>query len=134
MDSKTIYYIILGLAVLVAVVFSLLIFVTQWGDYLILARFVDAAELGVYFWAFNMSQQVAQLLGYNIANVVFVAADVHGWSPEAWREAFVSGAELPLERLESPNAAAIKRLGPGGFPSFPCTLKIATFRLCARSS
>lgn len=44
-----------------------------------------------------------------------VAADVHGWSPEAWREAFVSGAELPLERLESPNASAIKRLGPGAF-------------------
>jgi preprotein translocase subunit SecG len=32
LDSKTIYYIILGLAVLVAVVFSLLIFVTGKGD------------------------------------------------------------------------------------------------------
>lgn len=48
-----------------------------------------------------------------MASTSCVAADVHGWSPEDWREAFVSGAELPLERLDSPNAAAIKRLGPG---------------------
>lgn len=53
---------------------SLLIFVTNWGDYLILARFVDETALGVYFWAFNMSQQVAQLLGFNIASVVFASA------------------------------------------------------------
>jgi len=32
LDSKTIYYIVLGLAVLVAIVFALLIFVTGKGD------------------------------------------------------------------------------------------------------
>lgn len=52
---------------------------------------------------------------FALATTSCVAADVHGWSPEAWREAFLSGAELPLERLASPNAAAIKRLGPGAF-------------------
>lgn len=53
---------------------SLLICVTNWGDYLILARLVDESALGLYFWAFNMSQQAAQLLGSSIANVVFASA------------------------------------------------------------
>lgn len=65
--------------------------------------------------SFRLAATAAACALFAFASSSCVAADVHGWSPEDWREAFVSGAELPLERLESPNAAAIKRLGPGAF-------------------
>jgi O-antigen/teichoic acid export membrane protein len=43
------------------------------GDYMMLGLFRGAADVGIYFFAFNLSTQTVQLLGLNLINVLFPA-------------------------------------------------------------
>lgn len=75
---------------------AFLIAVTWQGDYIILGRLYDPEVVGVYFWAFTLSNQALQLLSVNLGSVLFPSLVKLASDPPRQTRAFVRAAKAML--------------------------------------
>ena len=71
---------------------SLFVAITWQADYVILGYLYDKDVVGLYFWAFNLSGQMTQVLALNAAMVLFPSLSRMQGEPARQRAAFVRAA------------------------------------------
>jgi PST family polysaccharide transporter len=74
--------------------FALCATITLQGDYLLLGLLRSKAEVGIYYFGFNLSMQTVQLVGMNLAGVLFPALALIRSDSKRQTNAFLSAVRL----------------------------------------